>query len=437
MMDAMTTMREPRRAYREPDDRFLGGVASGVGMHLGIPVLRVRVAFLVLALLGGFGAIVYAGLWLMLPVRDEEQALAAEPPGVSSATRRGFRTLRLPRRRQDVAVMLSLLICCLGAFALFEGLGLGFNTKIFWPILVGSAGLVLLWWQTDEATRSAWLGTSKGWKTWLRTLAGTLLVVGAISLAIFQSGVRGALGTAIATLVLAALGVGLVLGPWLLRLTRALRFERAERIRSQERADVAAHLHDSVLQTLALIQLRAGDAQAVAQLARTQERELRRWLYEPEDRGELMLAKALKDAAAELEDERGMVVEIVIVGDTPVGDRLQPLVAATREALLNAAKHSGVQRVDVYGEVDASGIEIFVRDRGRGFDMDGVPEDRLGVRRSILDRMQRHGGKAAVRSRPGEGTEIRLWMAAAPVPEPRSEAAPPSAESSRGESAHA
>jgi signal transduction histidine kinase len=239
-------------------------------------------------------------------------------------------------------------------------------------------------------------------------------------------------------LVLAAVGVGLVVGPWLLRLTRALRFERAERIRSQERADVAAHLHDSVLQTLALIQLRAADSQAVVQLARTQERELRRWLYEPEDRGELMLAAALKDAAAELEDERGMVVELVIVGDVAVGDRFQPLVAATREALLNAAKHSGVQRVDVYGEVEASGVEIFVRDRGHGFDVDLIPDDRLGVRRSIVDRMVRHGGGAAVRSKPGEGAEIRLWMAGQPGPEPRRDAKPEStSESSRGEGAHA
>jgi signal transduction histidine kinase len=216
--------------------------------------------------------------------------------------------------------------------------------------------------------------------------------------------------------VLAGIGVGLVLGPWLVRLTRALRIERAERIRSQERADVAAHLHDSVLQTLALIQLRASDAQAVSHLARTQERELRRWLYEPEDLDELMLGKALKDAAAELEDERGMVVELVIVGDAPVGERYQPLVAATREALLNAAKHSGVQRVDVYGEVGAAGVEIFVRDRGTGFDLSAVPEDRLGVRRSILDRLMRHGGEGAVRSKPGEGTEIRLWMPAQPGP---------------------
>jgi signal transduction histidine kinase len=232
--------------------------------------------------------------------------------------------------------------------------------------------------------------------------------------------------------------VALVLGPWALRTNRALRFERTERIRSQERADVAAHLHDSVLQTLALIQRRSSDPQAVTQLARTQERELRRWLFEPDDREGLMLGTALKDAAAEIEDARGVVVELVIVGDTPVGERFPPLVAATREALLNAAKHSGVQRVDVYGEVGAGGVEIFVRDRGRGFDPGAVPPDRLGVRGSIVDRMQRHGGSADVRSHPGDGTEVRLWMPVDPKVERRPSAkVDPTEAAERQETPHA
>lgn len=211
-------------------------------------------------------------------------------------------------------------------------------------------------------------------------------------------------------MVLAVVGAGLVVGPWLLRTNRALRFERAERIRSQERADVAAHLHDSVLQTLALIQRRSADPQAVAQLARTQERALRRWLFEPADATALLLGSALRDVAAEVEDAHGVPVEVVVVGDIAVGERYPPLVAATREALLNAVRHSGAVQVDVYGEVGADGVEIFVRDRGVGFDPSSVPSDRLGVRGSIVDRMVRHGGSADVRSEPGDGTEVRLWM---------------------------
>ncbi len=313
----MSTIREPRRAYRDPDDRFLGGVAGGLATHLGLPALRVRVGFLLLTLLGGFGAIVYAGLWVMLPVYDPDRAAVDQPPGVSAATRRGLRTITAPEHRRDAAVVISLLVAFAGVIALAQGLGFGLSQRVFWPAVVGCGGLALLWWQSDEASRSAWLTTSAGWKTWLRMIAGLALLIGAISLAILQSGVRGSLGTALATLVLAAIGVVLVLGPWLLRTNRALRYERAERVRTQERADVAAHLHDSVLQTLALIQRQAGDPQAVAQLARTQERELRRWLFEPADREGLLLGTALKDAAAEVEDAYAVPVDVVVVGDVP------------------------------------------------------------------------------------------------------------------------
>ena len=368
------------------------------------------------------GVVLYGGLWLMLPVRDQEQLAAEDPPGVSAATRRGLRTIMVaPQRRRDAAVVVSLLVCLVGVVALLQALGLGLSTQIFWPALVGSGGVVLLWWQADETSRYSWLHHLGG----LEDLAahpdrrGAARRAPCVS-AIFQSGVRGSLATTLATLVLAAIGAALVLGPWLLRTNRALRFERAERIRTQERADVAAHLHDSVLQTLALIQRQAGDPQAVSQLARTQERELRRWLFEPADREGLLLGTALKDAAAEVEDAHGVVVELVMVGDCPVGEEFPPLVAATREALLNAAKHSGVQRVDLYGEVGAEGVEIFVRDRGSGFDPAAVPADRLGVRGSIVDRMLRHGGRADVRSQPGDGTEVRLWMPA--HPKDRSEA---------------
>jgi signal transduction histidine kinase/phage shock protein PspC (stress-responsive transcriptional regulator) len=409
----MTTVREPRRAYRDPNDRFLGGVAGGLATHLGLSALRVRVGFLLLTLLGGFGALVYAGLWVMLPIRDAGQAAAAQPPGVSAATRRGFRTITAPEHRRDAAVVISLLVVFVGVVALLQGLGLGLSQRVFWPVVVGSGGLMLLWWQSDEAARSAWLTGTAGWKFWVRMVAGVGLLVGAISLAVLGSGVRGALSTALAAVILAAIGVGLVLGPWLLRTNRALRFERAERVRSEERADVAAHLHDSVLQTLALIQRQAGDPHAVTALARTQERELRRWLFEPSDQpGLLLLSTALRDTAAEVEDAYGVPVEVVVVGDVPVGDDLAALVAAMREALQNAARHSGAGRVDVYAEVAASGVEVFVRDRGIGFDPATVPSDRLGVRRSIVDRMVRHGGSADVRSQPGAGTELRLWMPA-------------------------
>ncbi|MDQ4070506.1 MAG: hypothetical protein M3203_13700 [Actinomycetota bacterium] len=214
-------------------------------------------------------------------------------------------------------------------------------------------------------------------------------------------------------LATAAIAVGLVniFGPWWWRLTHDLAAERQERIRSQERAEVAAHIHDSVLQTLALIQRNAADARTVSTLARSQERELRAWLYGTPavDSGE-SLAAALRRVSEEVEDLHGVPVETVEVGDCAVDDHLAALVLSSREALANAARHSGAASVSAYLEVEPDQVTVFVRDRGKGFHLEQVPSDRRGIADSILGRMERHGGKAAVRSRPGQGTEVELVM---------------------------
>ena len=206
---------------------------------------------------------------------------------------------------------------------------------------------------------------------------------------------------------LALAGLAIVLAPWLYRSRTALNTARAEKVRADARADMAAHLHDSVLQTLALIQRQADDPKAIQQLARRQERELRTWLY-GDELHETTLKAALTAAAVEVEDERGIPVELVMVGDCDTSDPVQSLVRAAREAMVNAAKHSGADKIDVYAEVDEERIEVFVRDRGQGFDLDSVADDRMGVKGSIIDRMARHGGTATVRSTPGDGTEVRL-----------------------------
>jgi signal transduction histidine kinase len=210
----------------------------------------------------------------------------------------------------------------------------------------------------------------------------------------------------------------IVAGPWFLRLARSLSFERAARIREQERAEVAAHLHDSVLQTLALIQTRSDDAAAVATLARSQERALRRWLFERPNAsvGESDSIKTVLElAAGEVEELHGVPIETVIVGDGPLDSRVEALVQAAREAMTNAAKFAGSERIDLYAEIEPEGIVAFVRDRGVGFDVEVVPSDRRGVRDSILGRMRRHGGRAAVHSTPGEGTEVELAIELQPA----------------------
>ncbi len=403
------TLGRARRAYRDPEDRFLGGVASGLASHLGVEPLHARVGFVVLTMIGGFGAVVYAALWILLPVADRD-AVDSGAPGLDAATRGGMRGAPRSRPASDVGVAMSLTIVGVGALVLLQVSGLWGSSRVFWPVLVASAGIALLWWQSDEQGRTDWLSTHSGWKSWVRILAGAALLAAAISLALFQAGVAGALDEALGAIALAVAGVALVIGPWLLRLTRELRRERSERVRSQERADVAAHLHDSVLQTLALIQRQAGDSAAVSQLARTQERELRNWLFEPEVSGENSLRSALLKAAAEAEDSHQVPVELVTVGDVELDDGTRALVAAAREAIFNAVRHSGAPRVDVYVEVETDHVEVFVRDRGRGFDVATVADDRLGVRRSIIDRMARHGGVAEIRSGDGNGTEVRIGL---------------------------
>jgi len=210
------------------------------------------------------------------------------------------------------------------------------------------------------------------------------------------------LGLVVVTLLLAA-------APWFIRVRRSLTAAREEKMLADARADMAAHLHDSVLQTLALIQRQASDPKAVTSLARRQERELRTWLY-GETTDAASVKAALVAAAAEVEDDHGVDVEIVVVGDRDLDPELKSLVQAAREAMTNAARHAGVAKIDVYAEVDERLVEVFVRDRGRGFVLEEVPADRMGIRGSIIERLRRAGGNATIRSVPEQGTEVRLEM---------------------------
>jgi signal transduction histidine kinase/phage shock protein PspC (stress-responsive transcriptional regulator) len=409
----------PPKAYRSTDDRWLGGVAAGLALHLGVDVLLVRSAFLLLSVVGGFGLAAYAGLWLILPT---DTHLEQTSPGLEAATRQGKRPAR-QRRLQDVGPLVAIGAVALGVVVLGQRL-LG-GSVLFWPVLLGLVGLAVLWRQADEAQRERWVDStgrinflravvgSGGAASYARLAAGVGLLLSALVLFALQTGDAGQLGVARDVVIAGVLGVGglaLMIGPWLFRLTGDLSEERAARVRSQERADMAAHLHDSVLQTLALIQKHADDGRTVATLARAQERDLRTWLYADHPAPGTSVAGALRTAAAEVEDGHGVPVEVVIVGDAQVSERLEPLVLAAREAMVNAARHSGAAQVDVYAECDDARVEVFVRDRGRGFDETAVPADRHGVRNSIQDRMRRHGGTAVVRTAPGEGTEVRLAM---------------------------
>ena len=396
-----------RRASRPADHRLVGGVATGVAEHLGVPVLAVRVGFVVTTWFNGVGIIAYLLLWRFLPLRRPELT-----PGLETATRRG---LRVGGRPGAVEVVQTVAVLAVGAGVLVLLHGRDrIGGQVLVPLLILVVGIAVVWRQLDDAAWQTWLTRTTGWAFAARVGAGLgLVAVGAVYLVTQERGLAAVrdLGSALG---IAVIGLLLVLGPWIVSLVSDLGTERRERIRSQERADVAAHLHDSVLQTLALLQKNAGDQAAVATLARRQERELRAWLYGDEDAPGDSLAAALREVRTDVEEAHRVPVEIVVVGDTPLDPDLVALVRAVREAVVNAAKHAGVDRVDVYAEV-GDRVEVFVRDRGVGFDPTLVADDRMGVRGSIVGRVERHGGTARVRSAPGEGTEVALSM---PLPAP-------------------
>lgn len=306
-----------------------------------------------------------------------------------------------------------------GLYALQGVLGIS-----FWALLLLGAGGVVLWSQTSDAARAAGNGTPSGWQRLLGRRADDptgaadrlivasgigLVVLGAL-VALSSLGALDATRTSVLQLLVALAAVLVVVAPFWLRLSRRAARERSERIRSDERAEVAAHLHDSVLQTLALIQRRGDDPREVAALARRQERELRLWLSGRSERPDVELMAALRAAAAAVEIEQAVEIEVVTSGEWPLDDRATALLGAAREAMANAARHAGVDRVAVFAEVADGRIEVFVRDRGNGFDVDAVPADRRGVRESIVGRMRRAGGRATISSGPESGTEVELSL---------------------------
>lgn len=350
----------------------------------------------------------------------QSQAQAAgnqPPPGDDARLRRESGRLRRRRGtwREAGLVALAVGTALFGVHLAGAHLAAG-----LWPLVLGLCGVALLW---PPAVRSDGPSSRRspsrehlrpqGALGAVRVLAGGLLVASGSAALLHAVGVQHSLGKSIWAVVIVATALSVVAGPLFVRLMSSLSFERAARIREQERAEVAAHLHDSVLQTLALIQKRAGDPREVAGLARRQERELRSWLLErPGENEQDSVAKALEQVAVEVEELHRVPIEVVTVGDGLLHG-LEPLVQAAREALTNAAKFAGSERVDLYAEVEPDRVEVFVRDRGIGFDPQAIPADRRGVSDSIVARMERHGGRAVVQSSPGAGTEVELVMSRA------------------------
>ncbi|MEU0477725.1 MULTISPECIES: ATP-binding protein [unclassified Streptosporangium] len=378
------------RLMRPVEGRLVAGVAQGAAAQLRLDPVVLRLAFVLLTVLDGFGAVAYAALWMFTPREPYEGREPARDWSQLAAY---------------TAIGLALL--ALGWLTGTSGGGIG-----AWPIAVGGIGSLILWQQADPDRRQRWMTTTVGQvrQNRVRTVAGLVLVmVGAIGFLVANDELVEARSGIMFTLVVVG-GVALIAAPWLAALWKELQRERRERIRQEERAEVAAHVHDSVLHTLTLIQRNASDSREVMRLARSQERELRNWLYQPQQDADASVAAAVRRVAAEEEDAHGVPIEVVCVGDCPLTPELSAMVQAARQAMVNAAKYSGSEVISVYAEAEPEEVTIFVRDRGVGFDMEDVPEDRMGIRQSIVGRMERHGGSARVRTEPGEGTEVMLTM---------------------------
>ncbi len=376
---------------RDPANGYLGGVCSGFAAQLGIDPLLIRIGFGATLFAGGIGVPIYIIAWMLIPAEGPEKPVVA----------------RLLSRRDAWLVAAGMGCLVLALMLLLRQWGLWFSDSIAWPAALVAAGGALIWRQSqaeDPAERQAVLklpAPAAG-----RAGVGIALVVGGALIFLWLNDALAPARDALLPVAVVVLAGAIILAPWWIRLVRGLATERAARIRSQERAEVAAHLHDSVLQTLALVQKRADDPREVAALARRQERELRAWLNDSRPSG--MLASALEQAASEVETDHGVPIEVVLVGDAPLDDRTGALVAATREALVNASKFAGPEAIRLYAEVAGDRVEVFVRDRGPGFEPAAVPDDRRGLRESIMGRMERHGGRASVHSLPGQGTEVEL-----------------------------
>jgi len=398
---------------RDPADRLAGGVASGVAAWTGFNVTTVRIVFVLLAVVStGWCVPAYVLAWLLIPA-------AGEDTSIGSRARSDSRGIALAA---GLASLLALALLIAGA------LNDGWFAGWAWPQLISAAGLVLIWRNAtpdEQATLrrlaeplgAAAAPAKPGRRSAIRLAIGALLIVGG---AAWLSTMRASLALLrpLGGVVLVIAGIVLCLGPWWLRIARDLGLERQARVRAEERekerADIAARIHDSVLQTLALIQRRADDPQKVVQLARMQERELRSWLFEgraPDEADtDATFASGVRQIQQDVETRYGVPVEAVIVGDCELDDNLSALLAAAGEATVNAAKWSGASVISLFAEVEPGEVSLVVRDRGQGFDPEAVPEDRKGLAESIHGRMARRGGTATVSTAPGEGTKVSLKM---------------------------
>lgn len=399
MQSTPAARRAGRRAefHRSSTDRVLVGVCGGVARRYGIDAYVVRIAVLLLTLTGGLGVVLYLLGWAV----SEGPADVAGQPDAGAPV--------VPTRSLAVVAATG------GLLMTARNIGVWPGDALMVPAVVVASGSALMWYRGRETHPDGdpLERVLHGRVTPLRSLGGVALALAGV-VALAAGGVRVAqLPAALAALAMALAGAAVLVGPYIGRLTTELRDEERARIRDQERNDMAAHLHDSVLQTLALMQRAAADPRRMVMLARRQERELRSWLYDVRASAAAgSLSVRAEAIAAEVELDHGLPVDLVVVGDVDVSPKVEALLLAVREATVNAAKHSEADLVSIYVEVEPHNVTAFVRDKGIGFAPAEIGDDRRGIAMSIRDRIERVGGRAVLDSARGAGTE---WELVVPV----------------------
>lgn len=386
-----------------PRVRLVGGVCAGFAEHTGLPLPVVRTVTVLLTVCGGAGALLYAWLWATTPVAENSadplKSVLTRPTDAASADPGRVRSAPVTE------ILLGVALLAAAAALVASRLGVDVPLAFVIPAIVVLSGAGLAWRQFDDLRQQR---SSSSSALLVRAL-GALVLVALGILLFFVTGEEPNVWTVFTAAIAVLFGVAIVVAPWLVRLTRDLADERAARVREADRAEIAAHLHDSVLQTLALIQQKADPSSEASRLARAQERELRDWLFAGSPASSVDLAAELRRIAAVIEQEYAAQIDVVSAGQSPpsVPDAL---LGAAREAMLNAARHAG-GTVSVFLESSPTAVDLTVTDRGPGLVLDDIPADRMGVRESILGRMHRIGGTAELVPGPGgTGTEVRLSL---------------------------
>jgi len=396
---------------RNVPDAVLGGVCAGIACRLGVRPRTIRVVAACMCLFFGAGLLIYTLLWLCVRRDGETESIAR----------------RFEHQRRASSLVLWILVVVLAILVGVSILQLRAITPFAWSVLLSSVGLIAIWRTSspderrhiDDVSQSApvlGVASARGWRSvvW-RVIPATVLIIVGLQILNHVGGFWSGAVPALLGGIIFIVGALVMFAPWWLQNVRDLSSERRSRVRAEERAALVAHVHDSVLQTLTLIERSSNDPNEVLRLARAQERDLRAWLFAPDligvSKGDAStFAEQLHVLQNDVERDYGVRIELVIVGDCLADQRISDIVAAAREAAVNAARWSGIDHLSVYGEVEADEISMFVRDTGNGFDLDAVAADRKGLTHSIHERVRQAGGTSTIRSTPGEGTEVSIIL---------------------------